>query len=290
MNKLGNFTIILSSYNCDKHCPFCIAKNNKKFNGEKDDFSTLSEQLDILRKSGIKFERIVLSGNGEPSLYDLEELKELARIIKDNKDLFDTLRIHSSGNIFWESEKFELFNGLVPDVEFDLMRASIIPEKDMQILGYDRDYTKSECFKKAKRVKFDIALTNKLEVDAFPEKLEILLHAHPNIGLIRFKNLMNGENEQSKQATWVRENRMSKSEFMSFTSNLLSYYGTRSLNSLSATNGTRIVIENTGNYPRDVVYSRGLIRDYTETPIDIQTLQKMSARIDNTRVIRYDDR
>ena len=36
MYKLGNLTIILPSYNCDRNCPFCIAKNNRKFNSIED--------------------------------------------------------------------------------------------------------------------------------------------------------------------------------------------------------------------------------------------------------------
>jgi len=32
MYRLGNLTIVLPSYKCDKACPFCIAKNNRKFN------------------------------------------------------------------------------------------------------------------------------------------------------------------------------------------------------------------------------------------------------------------
>lgn len=287
MEKLGNLTIILSSYSCNKNCPFCIAKNNKKFDGIVDDFDALEKQLDILRKNNIRFERVVLSGNGEPSLYDLKKLQECAVIIKKNEDLFDRLRIHSSGNIFLEKEKFDLFNNLVSDVEFDILRIAIDPQKDMQVLGYIQDYTKTEEFKKAKRIKMDIGLTKELESRTFPQELERLLQKNPNIALIRFKDLMSGENEQSKQAMWVRENRMSKKEFMDFTNNLLSYYGITKLNDLRSKSGVNIVLENTGNYPRDVVYNAGLIRDYKENPIDISMLQIMATRVDNHRDLIY---
>lgn len=202
MYRLGNLTIVLPSYKCDKTCPFCIAKNNRKFNdSEAEHFAELSRILDVMRINGIRFERIVLSGNGEPSLYGIETLKELASIIKLHEDLFDTLRVHTSGNIFWEKDKFDLFNQLVDDVEFDMLRVAIDPQKDMEVLGYARDYTQSSEFQKAKKIKFDIGLTRNLESSTCAQDLEELLQAHPNIDLIRFKSLMPGENEQSVQAT-----------------------------------------------------------------------------------------
>lgn len=46
MYKLGKLTIILPSYKCDRNCPFCIAKNNRKFNSDKDlNFEALAKAL-----------------------------------------------------------------------------------------------------------------------------------------------------------------------------------------------------------------------------------------------------
>lgn len=288
MNKLGNLTIILPSYRCDRNCPFCIAKNNRKFNNvETNNFNKLSEQLEELRERGIRFERIVLSGNGEPSLYNLEKLEKYARIIKDKEDLFDALRIHTSGNIFWEKEKFDLFNDLIPNVEFDILRVAISPEKDMKVLGYSKDYTQTEEFKRAKKIQFDIALTKELENSTFPEKLEKLLHDNPNIGIIRLKSLMIGDHEESNQSKWVRDKKMSKNEFVNFARNLLLYYGCVSINDLTSKNGKRIIFENSGNYYKDVVFSDAMIRDYAENPLDINKLQKMALRVDNMRDVNY---
>jgi len=288
MYKLENFTIILPSYKCDKGCPFCIAKNNQKFNNEKsDDFENLAKQFDILRKEKIRFNRIVLSGNGEPSLYPLEVLEKYAEIIKENSDMFDILRIHSSGNIFFEDEKFQLFNNLVVDVEFDVLRAAAEGKKDMTILRYGRDYLQSDNFKKAKSIKMDMALTKKITDDSFFRELSELLNKNPNIRLIRFKNLMAGENEKSQQAKWVRENRMSKDEFVKFANNLLLYFHKNSLDELCL-GEKRIVFEKSGNYPKDVVFSNGGIIDYSERPLSIQTLKQMSEIVDNDKKLEYD--
>ena len=99
---------------------------------------------------------------------------------------------------------------------------------------------------------------------------------------------MPGENEQSVQATWVRENRMSKDEFMEFAKGILKYYSSKSLQGLKSTSGKRIALENSGNYPKDVVFSNGIIMDYSESPIDIPALQRMALKFDNTRALRYD--
>ena len=289
MYKLGNLTIVLPSYNCDKNCPFCIAKNNKKFKGEKEDFVSLASQLKKLKENGIKFDRIVLSGNGEPSLYSIEELKEYAKIIKENEELFDTLRVHTSGNIFWEKEKFELFNNLVSNVEFDVLRLAVDASKDMGFLGYNRDYTQSELFKRVKKIKIDIGLTKNLESEGFSELIEKLIDNNNNIGIIRFKNLMSGENEQSKQATWVRENQMTKKEFMCFANDLLEYCKSTTINNLKTKNGTKIIIENSGNYLKDIVYSNGELRDYSEKKLDIKEMKNMSMKVDNTKELIYDE-
>lgn len=188
MYRLGNFTIILSNYNCDRNCPFCIAKNNRKFNGEDKNFENLNELLVLLRRN---------------------------------------------------------------------------------------------------KIKFDIALTRILETDTLPSVLDELLFNNTNIGLIRFKNLMSGENDESTQAKWVRDNRMSKEAFLNLSKNIMKYYKCESFDNLRAKNGTKIVFENSGNYPKDIVYNNGTMKDYTEKVIDIPILRKMSIALDSARELDY---
>ncbi len=291
MYKLDNLTIIFPSYNCDRSCPFCIAKNNRKFNSDKSvDFDGLVNCLEEFRENGIHFGRIVLSGNGEPSLYSMEELEKCARIIKNNQDLFDALRVHTSGNIFWEKDKFDLFNDLVPDVEFDVLRVAINSERDMQILKYERDYTQTDEFKRAKGIRLDIGLTKELERYTLPEELERLLQDYPNIRLVKFKNLMSGEREESSQAKWVNGTRINKEEFVEFATHLLSYYGCTSMDDLISKSGKRIIFKKSGSYPKDIVYSDGVIRDYAENPLDILSIKKMAERVDNVNALGYFDR
>lgn len=287
---LGNLTIVLPSYKCDKNCPFCIAKNNRKFNDEGENFKALEDQLKILRENNIVFDKVVLSGNGEPSLYDLETLKKYAKILKDHENYFNTLRIHTSGNIFFEPDKFNLFNNLTDNIEFDIMRAAIDSTQDMKTLGYQRDYTKTPEFKNAKRIKIDIALTKKLEDEnVFPKMLDQFILDNPNIKLIRFKYLMTGDNSDSKQAKWIISERMKKENFVSFGHKLLDYYNCSNLNDLMSSNGTKILFERCGNYAKDIIFNGGQLKDYNENPISISNLQYMANTVDESKDLTYND-
>ena len=104
IHKLENLTLILSSYNCDKGCPFCIAKNNKKFKGKEESFKDLKILFEKLKRANIRFDRIVISGNGEPSLYSKEKLEQIVEAISMYDELFSEIRVHTSGNIFYEKE------------------------------------------------------------------------------------------------------------------------------------------------------------------------------------------
>lgn len=289
MFELGNLTIVLPSYKCDRNCPFCIAKNNKKFNNfKKEDFDKLRRKLQFLRDNSIKFDKLVLSGNGEPSLYTLEELQNYVQVIRENEDLFKGLRVHTSGNLFLEKDKFDLFEDTFTDVEYDTLRVALDPELDMEVLGYDTDYMKTETFKRAKKIKFDVGLTTYLDNQTFPEELEQLLTNNPNVRTIRFKNLMSGEHEDSSQAQWVRDTRLNKDQFVEFARNLVTYYGCTTIEDLTNLSGNSIRFEKSGNYPKDVVYSNEDIRDYKENPVSITTLRKMATGEDSTKTLSDD--
>jgi len=98
-----NFIVTLSSYKCDKNCPFCIAKMNM-LHKTREDLNLLKNELIKLQSSNYKFKSCVISGNGEPSLYDYEFLVELKELLEQSR-LFQKYRIQSSGNIFFEKEK-----------------------------------------------------------------------------------------------------------------------------------------------------------------------------------------
>lgn len=210
--ELGNLTLITTRNVCNKNCPFCIAKSAGKIYNkatanieEFHDFENILQKLD---KKNIRFNRFVLSGNGEPSFYEYEHILTICKIYKKHINIFNGVRIHTSGNIFFDERKFNLFNEL-ENVEFDILRVSLDSKRDIQILEYDKDYTKTKSFKMAKNIKIDIALTNILEHENFVEELKKYIDKYPNIKNVRLKELLCGK-EDTSQTKWINDHRLDK--------------------------------------------------------------------------------
>ena len=82
---------------------------------------------------------------------------------------------------------------------------------------------------------------------------------------------------------------MSKEEFLEFLRSMLSYYRCSSVDNLDLATDRVIKFENSGNYPRDAVFSKGIICDYSENPISISTLQNMASIVDKSKSLKYDE-
>ena len=142
--KYKEFELISSSFKCDKNCPYCTAKITK-WPIVDNKIDMLEEKLNYLKENGINFRYFIFSGNGEPSLIDIQEFKNVVNATR-NVNIFDEKRIQSSGNIFYDDEKF---NYIKDDFLVEITRVDIDSKKDMEILGYTRDYINSSNFKKA---------------------------------------------------------------------------------------------------------------------------------------------
>lgn len=57
--------------------------------------------------------------------------------------MFNGIRLHTSGNIFYDEEKFNLFNN-IENIEFNILRVSLNSKEDMKILGYNIKYYKND--------------------------------------------------------------------------------------------------------------------------------------------------
>ena len=248
----NNLTLVLGDYKCNKNCPFCIAKNNLKFD-TKDSLYKLESILYDLRDNDIKFNRFVLSGNGEVSLYDYEPLLRLKKLIDKYCDLFKHYRIHSSGNIFNCKDKFDLFN----DYEIEVLRVALNSEIDKSILGYKDDYLKNDLFITSDNIKCDIALTDCLDIDNFSEKLYQFLLTNPSIKTIRFKKLLRGDN-LSKQSEWVDNHTLDDNTIKNLINNL----NLCKDNNSYIDSGNLIIFKPSGDYEKDLVINNGKIKDY----------------------------
>ena len=266
--SINNLTLILGSYKCDKHCPYCIAKNNQKFSSE-DKLENLDNVLEMLQSEKIKSKRFVISGNGEPSLYSIEKLCMIKEKIVKYKELFDIVRIHSSGNIFYSENKFEIFNTLDIPVEFEVLRVALNSEVDMKVLGYDKDYLTSPLFKRGK-IKCDIALTDHLERTNIVDQFHDFLNNNPSIKEIRLKKLLVGDHDFTPQAKWVREHSLSEEEIEKIIRSLELVLK----NKIYFSKNKMIIYKSSGDYDNDYVINNGEIQNYNNDKTNIKVLKR----------------
>lgn len=269
ITSLNNLTLILGSYKCNKNCPYCIAKNNQKFDNDKLDLVKLNNLLSELENNDIKFNRFVLSGNGEPSLYPYQLLVSIRDIINKNKNLFKKFRLHSSGNIFFEEDKFKLFNtGEIP-FELEVLRTSFDSKIDKDVLKYEQDYLQSSLFSKSKNIKCDVALTDILNIDSFKDELYTFLLTHPSIKSIRLKKLIPGDNK-TKQKNWVLEHNLSDDVINKIINDLdLEKFG----DTYRSKDGI-IIYKPSGNYDKDLVINNGVIKDYNCNEYNLEKIKR----------------
>lgn len=232
-----------------------------------------------LKRANVRFDRIVISGNGEPSLYSKEHLEQIVEAISGYNELFSAVRVHTSGNIFYEKEKLNLFQKAFGDkLEIDFFRVALDSKRDMEVLDYSRDYINSELFKDVKRIKMDIGLTNVLDISTFAEELNEFLEDKPNVRTVRFKKLMSGEHELSSQAQWVKKETLPKESVIKIACDLDKLYESTTHTEFETKDGVAIKFEKTGNYDKDIVVSNGKLQWYDEKELTVQELIEISNR------------
>lgn len=197
MNK-KEYVFILGSYACDKKCPYCIAKMNKN-NTEsfEKEFEKLKETLQEYKNKKITFNNFILSGNGETSLYKIEELKKIKDLVEETK-IFTDYRIQTSGNLFGDKEKLELFSNWIKEVTV----ISSNSKEDQDFYKYKIAYLKSKDFIKTERVRVNIVVTNEnlLKINKYISDYSKM----PNIETIALK-ILDNSNNNSTESKWVEE-------------------------------------------------------------------------------------
>ena len=207
--KYKEFELILSSFNCDKNCPYCTAKITK-WPVVDDKLDVLEEKLKYLRDKDISFRYFIFCGNGEPSLANFDNFKKVVEATR-NVNIFEEKRLQSSGNIFYEDEKLDLIKD---DFIIEITRVSLDSKKDMKILGYKRDYINSENFKKA-NIRLNYVLLKDKPFEKCLEEIKEYINKYPNIKTVSLKTLYlntkdgNLDNPYSK---WIIENALTKAD------------------------------------------------------------------------------
>lgn len=125
--KYKEFELILSSFKCNKHCPYCTAKITK-WPPVDDKVDELEDKFKYLRSKGINFRYFIFCGNGEPSLHGYDTIRKVVEATR-NVNLFDEKRFQSSGNIFFEPDKLNLIKN---DFIVEITRVDFNRQKDME--------------------------------------------------------------------------------------------------------------------------------------------------------------
>ena len=264
---LNNLTLVLGSYKCDKDCPYCIAKANHKFEN-LDNIEDLDNTFKQLKDNLVSFNRFVISGNGEPSLYDYSSLLKIRELIIKYKGIFKNFRIHSSGNIFFENNKFELFNGMLP-FEYEVLRVSFDSKVDMDILGYKSNYLETLNFMNCNNIKCDIALTDYLNINSIKEDVYNFLILNPSIKTLRFKKLLPGDCLSEKR-NWVVKHTLSDNDI----NRIINKLELENKSGMYKSRDGLIIYTKSGNYDKDLVINNGLLKDYNYNDYNIKTLKK----------------
>lgn len=210
MRNYKELEIILSSFECNKHCPYCTAKITK-WPSVEDDIRMLSLNAKALKRLGYTFHYLTIGGNGEPTLHNYSKLKAIVNAFNDYD--IPIKRVLTSGNLFKdiEKDKLELFNKSGYIYEVTITSANI--DRDMKTLGYNNKYFDTEAFKNSRiRVNYVMLKNNR---DKYINDMKYLINTYPNIETVAVKllnvNTKNGlvDNQRSE---WIVNNGVSKIE------------------------------------------------------------------------------
>lgn len=214
--KYKEFELILSSFKCNKNCPYCTAKITK-WPIVDDKIEKLEDKLNYLKNEGIKFKYFIFCGNGEPSLHSYETIETIVNTTR-KVNIFDEKRFQSSGNIFYEDEKLNLIKD---DFIIEITRVDFDSKKDMSVLGYKQDYINSPNFKKA-NVRLNYVLMKNKSFDEYLKEIKMYIDKYPNIKTVSLKTLnLNTRYDKidNPYSKWIIENALTKAD----TDNIIKY-------------------------------------------------------------------
>ena len=241
-----DFIMILSSYKCNKNCPYCIAKI-ERLPEIKEDLIQFKNQIDKLIQDKARFKYFVLSGNGEPSYYTYEFLKEIVSIVT-NSGIFEDYRIQTSGRLFHNDKLFYLFK----DWLIEITRVSEYYDVDSSVLHYKNDYTLTKNFHNA-RIRLNYVLLKGL---CFVVGIDILeyLNKYKNIETVALKILDSQENHEDEYTKWILANgeTYTNIDIIEFImNNHFKYLGYKFNNHIWDHNGKQISMFSNKNYNKD---------------------------------------
>ena len=197
--ELNDYVFTLGNFSCNKNCPYCIAKmNRKKTKTLEEEIIDLKQNIKKYKEENKIFQYFILSGNGEPSFYSYQELKQIKEIVEESK-IFKDFRIQTSGFLFFDKEKLTLFENWLKEITV----ISENSEEDQTFYHYKKEYLRSKSFWQSRRIRVNIVLLKK-NFDKLNSMLAFYENQN-NVETIALKILDYTDND-SKESIWVKEN------------------------------------------------------------------------------------
>lgn len=196
--KLKEYVFVLGDYHCDKNCPYCIAKMNKKETKSfLEEIDLLKENIEKFKKDGSTFEHFILSGNGETSLYKYDDLKMIKEIV-ESSNIFSDYRIQTSGNLFMDKEKLNLFDSWLKEITVVTSNA----KEDQEFYNYKKNYLNSKSFLSSRRVRVNIVVLK----DNIKE-LQNIINYYDDLDCVYTiaLKILDNSNNDTKESKWISE-------------------------------------------------------------------------------------
>ncbi len=214
---LKDYIFVLGSYACNKKCPYCIAKMTKaELPSFEEQLEQLKEKIKNYQEENIKFQHFILSGNGEPSLYKYDELNQLKEIV-ESSNLFLDYRIQTSGNLFFEEDKLNLFNNWLKEITV----VSANSNDDKRFYNYQNDYLAAKSFLTQKRIRVNIVLLK----NNFKSLLKIIdTYAKLNCVETIALKILDNPLPETKEGAWISKNALSLEEITTIIDKLNTKY------------------------------------------------------------------
>ena len=271
--EMDSFAILFDSFRCNRNCPYCIAKNDHKFDFDcKENYDNLDKIFEGFRKENIHFKRAVFFGNGEPTLYPYSILKKCFDSIIANKDLFGEIEFYTSGLIFEDIKKFNLFNDSITKygikTTFVICMASLDLEKDREILGQKNKYF-NEQFERAHNIKLSLCLTSFLNLDTLRKDLLDIATKYPNIKIFYFKKLRPGHKTTTPQYKWVKKYAFDKEQILKVKPMINQIFKTEEILSQKT-----LKYDSSEIGRRHLVFAQNRLCDFEENEIEVSQIRE----------------
>lgn len=190
--------------------------NQRELPSFNEQIEELKRKIKKYQNNKVKFQYFILSGNGEPTLYSVEELQQIKDIVENSKIFLD-YRIETSGNLFFDEEKLNLFENWLKEITV----ISDDPIKDQNFYNYPERYLDCKSFLKQKRIRVNLVL-----LKSNWEELIKIIEKYSKMSCVETiaLKLLDNPKPETKEGKWITENGITHNKIEDITQLLNKHY------------------------------------------------------------------